>query len=71
MRIDITVLCDGPNRLELSGDAESLNITEDEARLAGPVKVVLDLVVAGNDIRIDGTVNTKNGGRVTPLRRRS
>jgi uncharacterized protein len=58
MRIDITVLCDGPNRLELSGDAESLNITEDEARLAGPVKVVLDLVVAGNDIRIDGTVNT-------------
>jgi uncharacterized protein len=58
MRIDITALRQGPNCLDSSQDADSLGIPRDDAALAGPVKVSLELNVTGEDIRIDGGVST-------------
>lgn len=58
MRIDITTLRQGVNRLDLTEDAESLEIKWDDSALVAPVKISLDLDVAGDDIRIDGVVST-------------
>lgn len=58
MRIDVSTLRQGLNCLDFSQDGDSLGITRDDAHLAGPVKVTLELNVTGEDIRIDGAVST-------------
>ncbi len=59
MQIDITALDKGVNKLELSGDAESLELTEDEVRLDSPVVAELTLNVFNEDIKIDGVVRAE------------
>ena len=43
MRIDITTLRQGVNRLDLTEDAESLEIKWDDSALVAPVRISLDL----------------------------
>jgi uncharacterized protein len=59
MRIDVAALTQGTNKIETSGDAESLDLTHNEVTLDGPVAVELTLNVFGEDIRIDGEIRAK------------
>jgi uncharacterized protein len=59
MRIDVAALTQGTNKIETTGDAESLDLTHNEVTLDGPVAVELTLNVYGEDIRIDGVIRAK------------
>ncbi len=59
MRIDVAALSQGTNRIETTGDAESLDLTHNEVSLEGPVAVELTLNVFEENIRIDGVVHAK------------
>jgi len=59
MRIDITSLTQGTNRIKLAGNAESLDLTGGEVVLVGPVAVELTLNVLDENIRVDGLIRTE------------
>jgi uncharacterized protein len=59
MYIDISSLSQGINKLELKGDAESLELSETGALLEAPVRVDLTLNVFEENIKIDGVVRTE------------
>jgi uncharacterized metal-binding protein YceD (DUF177 family) len=59
MQIDISELEQGTNKLQLKGDADTLDLGEGDVQIKTPVLVDLTLDVFEENIRVEGVVRTE------------